>query len=116
MSDESTDKPDRSVGPVPPAPVLVVGIGASSGGLEALRPFFSGLPHDSGLAFVVIQHPDDSAPNKLPEFLKANPEFFAATKQRVESYWNYYYHSHPRAEYAGFRLVGHFESLLENRP
>ncbi len=34
----------------------VVGIGASAGGLEALEQFFSNMPHDSGLAFVVVQH------------------------------------------------------------
>lgn len=34
----------------------VVGIGASAGGLEALRSFFSIMPAQSGMAFVVIQH------------------------------------------------------------
>lgn len=37
-------------------PTHVVGIGASAGGLEALRVFFSVMPVDSGMAFVVIQH------------------------------------------------------------
>jgi two-component system CheB/CheR fusion protein len=35
---------------------LVVGIGASAGGLEALERLFGALPADSGAAFVVIQH------------------------------------------------------------
>jgi len=34
----------------------VVGIGASAGGLEALNIFFSSMPPDSHIAFVVIQH------------------------------------------------------------
>ena len=34
----------------------IVGIGASAGGLEALEIFFSHMPHDSNIAFVVIQH------------------------------------------------------------
>jgi len=34
----------------------VVGIGASAGGLEALRAFFSVMPSQSGMAFVVVQH------------------------------------------------------------
>lgn len=38
------------------APTQVVGIGASAGGLEALERFFSRMPVNSGLAFVVIQH------------------------------------------------------------
>ena len=36
--------------------VPVVGIGASAGGLETLNTFFSTLPPDSSMAFVVIQH------------------------------------------------------------
>jgi two-component system CheB/CheR fusion protein len=38
------------------APVLVVGIGASAGGLEALERLFEATPTTTGLAFVVIQH------------------------------------------------------------
>ncbi|MCG6881464.1 MAG: PAS domain-containing protein [Deltaproteobacteria bacterium] len=34
----------------------VVGIGASAGGLETLNVFFSNMPSDSNMAFVVIQH------------------------------------------------------------
>ena len=35
---------------------LVVGIGASAGGLDALQVFFSHCPPDLGAAFVVVQH------------------------------------------------------------
>jgi two-component system CheB/CheR fusion protein len=34
----------------------IVGIGASAGGLEALEKFFSHVPENSDLAFVVVQH------------------------------------------------------------
>lgn len=37
---------------------LVVGIGASAGGLEAFKSFFSAMPADSGMAFVLVQHLD----------------------------------------------------------
>lgn len=37
-------------------PLYYVGIGASAGGLEALEAFFTNMPADSGLAFIVIQH------------------------------------------------------------
>jgi two-component system CheB/CheR fusion protein len=37
-------------------PTIVVGLGASAGGLEALQTFFTHMPTNSGLAFVVIQH------------------------------------------------------------
>jgi two-component system CheB/CheR fusion protein len=34
----------------------IVGLGASAGGLEALEAFFSHMPSDSGIGFVIIQH------------------------------------------------------------
>ncbi len=37
-------------------PFPIVGIGASAGGLETLNAFFSIMPPDSNMAFVVIQH------------------------------------------------------------
>jgi two-component system CheB/CheR fusion protein len=39
-----------------PAARLVVGIGASVGGLEAFRIFFANMPSNSGMAFVLVQH------------------------------------------------------------
>ena len=57
-----------------PSPDLVVGLGASAGGLEALQAFFAALPSDAGLAYVVVQHLDPAGPNLLPELLaKATP-------------------------------------------
>ena len=35
---------------------LIIGIGASAGGLEALQQFFGCMPNNSGLSFVVVQH------------------------------------------------------------
>ena len=36
--------------------LTIVGIGASAGGLKALRSFFEALPATTGMAFVVITH------------------------------------------------------------
>ncbi|WP_081673316.1 chemotaxis protein CheB [Magnetospirillum fulvum] len=36
--------------------LFVVGIGASAGGLEALRPFVANLPQASTMAYVIVQH------------------------------------------------------------
>ena len=44
---------------------LIVGIGASAGGIEALRTFFARVPTDSGLAFVVVQHLDPDYDSSL---------------------------------------------------
>jgi two-component system CheB/CheR fusion protein len=37
-------------------PPLLVGIGASAGGLGAFKTFFESMPVDSGMAFVLVQH------------------------------------------------------------
>ena len=34
----------------------VVAIGASAGGLDALRRLLANIPHDTGLGFLVLQH------------------------------------------------------------
>ena len=38
--------------------VPVVGLGASAGGLEAYKRFFSAMPSNTGMAFVLVQHLD----------------------------------------------------------
>jgi two-component system CheB/CheR fusion protein len=49
--------------------LLVVGIGASAGGLEAFRAFFSALPPDTGMAFILVQHLDPVRNSSLAEIL-----------------------------------------------
>ncbi|MGH8568604.1 MAG: chemotaxis protein CheB, partial [Gammaproteobacteria bacterium] len=48
----------------------MVAIGASAGGLEALKKFFSAMPARSGLGFVVIPHLDPTHVSHLPELLR----------------------------------------------
>ena len=48
---------------------IVVGVGASAGGLEAFTELLSHLPHDTGMAFVLIQHLDPSHESHLTELL-----------------------------------------------
>lgn len=48
----------------------VVGIGASAGGLQALEEFFTNVPANSGMAFVVIQHLDPAQKGMLAELLQ----------------------------------------------
>jgi two-component system CheB/CheR fusion protein len=47
----------------------VVGIGASAGGLEALISFFSKMPADSGMVFVVVQHLSPNCRSMMGELL-----------------------------------------------
>src|SRR5690242_4461683 len=50
---------------------VVVAIGASAGGVQALQRFFSAIPDDTGAAFVVVVHLDPSLPSELSPILKA---------------------------------------------
>ena len=50
-------------------PLLIVGMGASAGGLEALQQFFACMPDNSGLAFVVIQHLSPDYKSLMAEIL-----------------------------------------------
>ncbi|MGH7100781.1 MAG: chemotaxis protein CheB [Acetobacteraceae bacterium] len=47
----------------------VVGIGASAGGIEALRRFFEAMPPDSGCAFVVVLHLDPTRQSEMARVL-----------------------------------------------
>jgi len=50
---------------------LVVGIGASAGGIQALRNFFAHVPKDSGMAYVVILHLSPDHDSQLAEVLQS---------------------------------------------
>jgi two-component system CheB/CheR fusion protein len=52
-----------------------VGIGASAGGLAALKIFFEHVPHDSGLAFVVVVHLSPDYESHLAELLQPHVPF-----------------------------------------
>lgn len=49
---------------------LIVGIGCSAGGLEAVESFLCHVPADSGLAFVIVQHLNPQHSSALPELLQ----------------------------------------------
>lgn len=48
---------------------FVVGIGASAGGLEALKILFDHMPPDSGMAFVIVQHLDPTHRSMLTDLI-----------------------------------------------
>jgi two-component system, chemotaxis family, CheB/CheR fusion protein len=54
---------------VPIPNFYIVGLGASAGGLEALRSFFEAVPAKSGAAFVVIQHLAPDHRSRMVELL-----------------------------------------------
>ncbi len=51
-------------------PGYIVAVGGSAGGLEAFERFFAGIPPDTGMAFVVIQHLDPDHKALVPQLLQ----------------------------------------------
>jgi two-component system CheB/CheR fusion protein len=49
---------------------LIVGIGASAGGLAAFRSFFAKMPADIGMAFILVQHLAPDHKSMLVELLR----------------------------------------------
>ncbi|UZR98216.1 CheR family methyltransferase [Chondrinema litorale] len=59
----------------------IVGIGASAGGLEALKEFFANMPESSGIAFVIIQHLSPDFKSMMPELLGKHTNMKITTAQ-----------------------------------
>ncbi|MET0621765.1 MAG: CheR family methyltransferase, partial [Pyrinomonadaceae bacterium] len=63
---------------------MVVGLGASAGGIHALREFFSNVPERSGMAYVVILHLSPDHDSQLAEVLQqSTPMPVAQVTERV---------------------------------
>lgn len=62
----AADRAIQSGGPI------VVGIGASAGGLEACRKLLDAMPDTDGLAFVLVQHLDPNHPSMIAELLSSH--------------------------------------------
>ena len=64
---------------------LIVGIGASAGGIQALKDFFGNVPKDSGIAYVVILHMSPEHESRLAEVLQTTSQIpVTQVKQRVK--------------------------------
>ena len=53
-----------------PADFIIVGIGASAGGVQAMQEFFKNVPQNSGMAYVVILHLSPDYDSKLAQVLQ----------------------------------------------
>src|SRR5262245_51469165 len=69
---ETEDEAAGAAIPDSTASSLVVGIGASAGGIKAMQAFFSRVPTESGAAYVVILHLSPEHESNLPEVLQAS--------------------------------------------
>ncbi|WP_353226538.1 chemotaxis protein CheB [Novosphingobium sp.] len=65
-----TPDPAQTVASAPDTGALpIVAIGASAGGLEALSKLFQGMPANTGMAFIVVQHLDPTHKSMMADLL-----------------------------------------------
>jgi two-component system CheB/CheR fusion protein len=60
---------DSQRGPSQPDALVVAGIGASAGGLEACKKFLASLPTTTGLAYILVQHLDPKHESMMVDLL-----------------------------------------------
>ena len=73
--------------PIPPRPLVVVGIGGSAGALDGYERFFMGLPPGGDMAFVVVAHLKPDGESLMPDLLRrctSLPVLEAEDGMRVE--------------------------------
>ena len=90
---------------------VIVAIGASAGGTQALQSFFAALPTDTGAAFVVVVHLDPAHRSEMPAIIAARtkmPVVQIARHTRLEA--NHVYVIPPDRR---LQMVGHEVSALE---
>lgn len=63
----------------------IIGIGASAGGLEALKAFFSAVFPDRGLAYLVVMHLSPDQPSVMDELLQKETEVPVSIAQDGEA-------------------------------
>ena len=103
-----------SVQQAPSKTFPVVGLGASAGGLEALKSFFTALPKSTGMAFVVVVHMSPKQPSMMPELLQKVspiPVSTAADNQPIEP--NHVYVIPPDKELSIFKGTFQLFDMLQ---
>ena len=76
MAESVNQNQDIKVGPISQTtkPFPVIGLGASAGGLQPLKDFFTHMPANSGMAFVVILHLSPKHESHAAALLQATTE------------------------------------------
>jgi two-component system CheB/CheR fusion protein len=97
-------------------PISVVGIGASAGGLEAFDQLLRGLPVDTGLAYVLVQHLAPKHESILSELLgKATKLPVIEVKEGMKVQGDHVYVIPPNADMSISDSMLHLSPLSSNR-
>ncbi|OPX58705.1 MAG: chemotaxis-specific methylesterase [Methanobacterium sp. PtaB.Bin024] len=83
MNEEEEDKSKEEIQSQDRFPI--VAIGASAGGLDAFRRFFTAMPPDPGMAFVLIQHLDPTHESTMADLMsRYTPQKVVQAKDGME--------------------------------
>jgi two-component system CheB/CheR fusion protein len=105
-------QPDREE-----SPLLIVGIGASAGAIDALSAFFEDMPATPGVAFIVVIHLSPDHSSTLPELLARHtvlPAAHAEDGQAIEA--GHIYVIPPNTELAVMNGKLHLMPRSDQRP
>ena len=98
---------------------VVVGLGASAGGIQALKEFFARVTKDSGIAYVVILHMSPEHESRLAEVLQATSLIpVTQVRERVKVMPNHVYVIPPNQNLAmtdGHLTLTHMIGVEERR-
>ncbi|MEO6445290.1 MAG: chemotaxis protein CheB [Gemmatimonadaceae bacterium] len=76
--EEEAERATVQLASADPSSLIMVGLGASAGGVEALIRFFRHMPADSGMSFVVVMHFSVEHESNLAQILAANSKMNVA--------------------------------------
>ncbi|MFW2377852.1 MAG: CheR family methyltransferase, partial [Cellulophaga baltica] len=97
-------------------PFLIVGIGASAGGLEAFKDFFSVMPDTPDMAFVLVQHLDPTHKSLMVELLSKHTKMqVTEVKDKTKVAKNQVYIIPPNKDMAIFNGVLHLMEPFKAR-
>ncbi len=95
---------------------LIVGMGASAGGLEAFKEFFELVPDNPGMAFVLVQHLDPTHKSLMVELLKKHTKMqVSEVKDNTKIAPDHVYVIPPNKDMAVFNGVLHLMDPTEKR-
>ena len=97
--------------------LIIVGLGASAGGFEALQKFIQNIEPSSRIAYVIVQHLDPKQPTLLGTLLERFSKIpIIAVTDNLEPFADHIYYCPPNSdiiiEEGHFKLVSPFPQTL----